>query len=98
MTRAVDGCRLIAPKIGAMSLKTDRAAIHDQVTAVAREYERTRSAMPPSDERTRRMETVVAKMRALAYAAQDLLPELKSSELPGDRLACMTETRPSWPP
>jgi len=80
---------VIAQKIGAMSLKTDRAAIHDQVIAVAREYERTRSAMPPSDERTRRMETVVAKMRALAYAAQDLLPELKSSDLPGDRLACI---------
>ena len=53
--------------------------------------------MLPSDERTRRMEVIAAKMRGLACDAYFLLPELSRSEGPGSRLAAVSllEVKPA---
>jgi hypothetical protein len=60
-----------------------------QVRSYARLYERTRQRMPPSDERTRRMEQIFQNMRALASASYPLLGELVLSPSPGERLAAV---------
>lgn len=79
----------VAERIGELSLRTDRSVVREQVLTLAREYERTRSAMTAGAERTRRMETVVTRMRTLALAGHFLIPELQDSESVGARLACI---------
>lgn len=63
--------------------------IRGQVRTYAHLYERTRQRIPPSDERTRRMESIFGKMRVLATASYPLLDELASSPSPGERLAAV---------
>jgi hypothetical protein len=53
---------------------------------LALEYERERASLPPGDERTRRMEIVVAKMRTIGQAIFPLRHELAASPSPGKRL------------
>lgn len=79
----------VAERIGELSLGTDRSVVREQVLTLAREYERIRSAMTAGAERTRRMETVVTRMRTLALAGYFLIPELTDSESAGARLACI---------
>jgi hypothetical protein len=63
--------------------------VRGQVRSYAHLYERTRQRMPPSNERTRRMEEIFEKMRLLATASHPLLHELVSSPSPGERLAAI---------
>lgn len=66
--------------------QADISLVARQVDALAVEYESIRATMPPGDERTRRMEVVVAKMRTLGRAANPLRYELAASPSPGKRL------------
>ena len=60
-----------------------------QVRSYAHLYERTRQRMPPSPDRTQRMEQIFVKMCNLATASYPLLDELASSPSPGERLAAV---------
>jgi hypothetical protein len=62
------------------------ASVRQQVDALAAEYERVRGSMPSSDVRTRAMEAVVSKMRAIGGTAYLLRHELSLSPSPGHRL------------
>lgn len=66
--------------------QADMSLVARQVDALAAEYENIRATMPPGDDRTRRMEVVVAKMRTLGRAANPLRHELAASPSPGKRL------------
>ena len=57
-----------------------------EAEALAYEYEKVRGSMPSSDERTRRMEVVVAKKRTIGRAVYPLRYELAGSPSPGKRL------------
>lgn len=60
--------------------------IRKEADALAFEYEKVRASMPASDDRTRKMEIVVAKMRAIGRAVYPLRNELASSASAGKRL------------
>jgi hypothetical protein len=63
--------------------------VRQQVRSYARLYERTRLRMPPSNERTVRMEEIAGRLRNLALAAYPLLDEFVQSPFPGERLAAV---------
>lgn len=65
------------------------AIVREQVGGESREYERIRRSMSPGDQRTRRLEVVASRLRALAQSVYPLLPELIRSEQPGHRLAAV---------
>jgi len=73
-------------EIESVSIKLVREQLH----SYARLYERIRQRLRPSDLRTKRMEDVFEKMRALAVASYPLLEDLKRSPSPGDRLAAVS--------
>ena len=62
------------------------AAIRQEAETLAYEYERVRASMSFSDERTRKMEEVVAKMRTMSQAIYPLRHELSTASSPGKRL------------
>ena len=64
--------------------------VRRQLRSYARQYERIRLRMRPSNERTSQMESLFQKMRSLAAASYPLLGELAASPLPGDRLAAVS--------
>ena len=64
--------------------------VRRQLRSYARQYERIRLRMRPSNERTSQMESLFQKMRSLAAASYPLLRELATSPLPGDRLAAVS--------
>jgi hypothetical protein len=64
----------------------DAALVRQQVESLAKEYEDIRSSMPSGDARTRRMEVVMSKMRAIGRAAFPMRYELIQSPSPGQRL------------
>lgn len=64
-------------------------AIRGAALDLAVEYETIRGSMPSGDARTRRMEAVMAKMRALGRAICPLRHELMVSPSPGQRLAAI---------
>lgn len=70
--------------------------VRNQVYELADEYERLRAEMPSSSLRTRKMNEIAAKMRALAYAGRPLLADLMKGRRAGERLAaiCMLQV---WP-
>jgi hypothetical protein len=76
-----------AERVQQLAARADLEPIRRQMRELAREYESIRAAMPPSNERTGRMEVVATKLRTLGLAAEPLLSELASSSSPGDRLA-----------
>lgn len=78
-----------AERVEQVARQSDISVVRAQVLQLAREYERIRATMPSGDARTRRMEVVVTKMRTLALAAYPFLPDLVSSESPGERLAAV---------
>jgi hypothetical protein len=90
--------RSVAPTQGELARATvverivsnaDLSVVERQVAQLAVEYERVRGSMRASDERTRRMEVVVSKMRTLGRAAYPLRYELANSPSPGKRLAAI---------
>jgi hypothetical protein len=78
-----------AERIGKLALDADLSVIRDQLLNFAAEYERVRATMPAGDERTRRLEVVVAKIRTLAIAGSTLLGEFSGSSAPGERLVAV---------
>lgn len=78
-----------AQTVEQLARQSRRPAVREQVRDLAGEYESIRKLMPPGDARTRRMEVVFAKMRALAFASKPLLDDLKQSDSPGERLAAV---------
>jgi hypothetical protein len=68
---------------------TDIELVRRQAEELAAEYERVRRLMQPGDERTRRMEVVVAKMRTIGLAIFSLRHELADSRSPGKRLVAI---------
>jgi hypothetical protein len=78
-----------AGKVAQLASQADTSVVRQQMLDLAHEYERIRAVMPPGDERTRKMEIVVAKMRTLALACNSLLPEFANSQSPGERLAAV---------
>jgi hypothetical protein len=78
-----------ADRVARLASNTDISVVRRQVQELAGEYEAIRASMPAGDQRTRRMETVITKMRTLGRAASPLLPELRSSGSPGERLAAI---------
>jgi hypothetical protein len=67
----------------------DLPALRAQMLALAAEYMQVRSSMRASDNRTRRMEVVVSKMRTLGGAAYSLRHEFANGNTPGERLAAL---------
>lgn len=86
-----------AERVEQVARRSDISVVWAEMRQLAREYERIRATMPSGDSRTRRMEVVVTKMRALALAAYPLLRDLASSESPGERLAAVAilQVRPN---
>ncbi|MCP1539960.1 hypothetical protein [Methylorubrum extorquens] len=70
----------------AMLLEETPSLVVKEAEALAFEYERERASRLPGDERTRRMEVVVAKMRTIGQAVFPLRHELAASPSPGKRL------------
>jgi len=70
--------------------ETDLTIVREQIIAYARLYERTRQCMPPSNERTERLQSIFEKMCSLAMASFPLLRELATSPSPGDKLAALS--------
>ncbi len=78
-----------AEQVARVASQSDFSVVQKQIDGLAREYEAVRGSMPPGDERTRKMELVVTKMRTLAIVGQRLLPQLTKSSSPGQRLAAI---------
>jgi hypothetical protein len=85
-----------AERVEQVASQSDISVVRTQVLQLAREYERLRAVGVAGDQR-RRWQVVVIKMRALARAAYDLLPELADSESSGERLAAIAilQVRPN---
>jgi hypothetical protein len=79
-----------ADRAAQLTPDTDLEVTRRQVAGMAREYERLRRTMEPGDARTRRLEVVASRMRALALSAYPLLPDLMASRSPGERLCAVT--------
>jgi hypothetical protein len=85
------------PVLAKESSKSGKAAkanssielVRGQVRSYAQIYERIRQRMRPSDDRTKRMEQVLQRMRELATASYPLLDDLANSPSPGERLAAV---------
>jgi hypothetical protein len=75
-----------ATLVGNLASDTDISIIRRQAEELASEYEQIRRSMPSSDERTRRMEVVVSKMRTIGRAFYPLRREFAQSSSPGRRL------------
>lgn len=57
--------------------------------ALGQEYERTRSALPFGDQRTKAMTEIANRMKPLALATARFLPHLTASTSPGDTVAAV---------
>lgn len=61
--------------------------VRGKVTELAQEYLEVRGSEAPGDARTARMQGIVNKMKGLGLSIEPLLPDLKDSRSPGERLA-----------
>ena len=88
--------KVAAARVERLAEKSGTEELRLQVAALAREYERVRASMPPGDRRTKQMEIIASKMRALSLACYELLPDLIRGET-GERLAAVSflEVKPS---
>jgi hypothetical protein len=76
-----------AERINRLVAGEDLAAARRQMIQLARDYENTRAALPPGDDRTARMEAIATKMRLLGIACASYLKDFVESASPGERLA-----------
>lgn len=94
----IKAAELVSKKLEAApipySQKVDLA--YQQVYDLVDEYERIRREQQPGSKRTRIMNEIAAKMRALAVVVYPLLPTLMSGQRTGERLAaiCALQVRP----
>jgi Domain of unknown function (DUF4062) len=84
-----DSATETAERVAARASQIENPAVRQQITALAQEYETTRATMDAGNPRTRKMEIIASKMRALAPASYSMLPELADSASPGQRLAAV---------
>ena len=72
------------------------SVVADQVGSLIQEYERIRNEWGPGPSRTRKMNEVAAKMRALSLAARPMLPSLTLGASAGEKLAaiCFLQVEP----
>ena len=79
-----------ASRLGRFVTEAELPTVREKMLEFAREYEATRSNMKPGPDRTRVMNSIVAKMRTLAIAATPLLAEFAAwKDSPGARLAAI---------
>jgi hypothetical protein len=78
-----------AGQVASLAAGLDLEALRRSANTLAADYERVRASMPSSDERTRRMEVCVAKMRTLGRAVIPLRHEFMSGTSPGQRLVAI---------
>lgn len=92
-----DNERVAAQDVAKLAKSESLEQRRARVVALAKEYEDIRDSMTASDDRTRRLEVVASKMRALSLACYDLLPVLAASPSRGHRLAAVSflEVKPS---
>ena len=85
--------RLTAAPI-AFSQKLD--VVYEQIYELVDEYEKTRRNLPSGHNRTRLMNEIAAKLRALSIVAYPLLPSLTTGKRHGERLAaiCILQVKP----
>jgi len=85
-------------RVGQLASEADDQALQTQLSELAAEYERVRAAEPPSNQRTRKMSAVVAKMRAVGEIAFRYRHKLSVSPSPGDRLlaVCSLQIKPDY--
>ena len=76
-------------EIERLAAKVDPEQIRKAAIDLGVEYESVRSSMSPGHDRTRRMEVVVSKMRALGRAVVPFRYDLRASPSPGRRLAAI---------
>ena len=76
-------------EIGRLATSVDVDHVRRTALQLATEYERVRGSMSPGNDRTRRMEVVVSKMRALGRAVIPLRYELRAAASPGQRLVAI---------
>jgi hypothetical protein len=69
-----------------LAAEANRGLIARQAEVLAAEYEQVRASMVPGDPRTRAMEVVVSKMRAIGQAFFPLRHDFADSQSPGKRL------------
>src|SRR5262249_22287498 len=79
-----------AERVGQIALQSDVSVVRQQALGLAQEYERIRATMSSGDSRTRKMEIVTTRMKALAPVIYALLPERAQSDTPGQRLVAVT--------
>jgi len=82
--------QLIHRPVEAQTSESSLKLVRGQIQCYARLYERTRQRMPPSNERTSRMEQIFLQMRSLATASYPFLAELADSPSPGERLVAVS--------
>jgi hypothetical protein len=87
----------VATTVGAEALASGVPVVRTELMQLAREYEDLRQTLPSGEERTRRMESVMTRMRTQAQYAYPLLAELTASESQGQRLIAVAilETLPT---
>jgi hypothetical protein len=78
-----------AQKASEVASGMDPSQIRSKVLELAEEYNFTRSALPYSPDRTRRLDTIVAKMKVVQKSAYWMLSELVNGDTPGERLAAI---------
>lgn len=75
-----------AGQIERLASKVEPEQVRRAAVDLANEYERVRASASPGHARTRRMEVVMSKMRALGRAVVPFRYELRASASPGQRL------------
>lgn len=88
---------LYSPPVPPPVASPHQQAAKDRVEELGRAYQNLRKSMPASNERTRKMEILAARMRALACDAYFLLEYLAKNPETGSRLAAVSllETKPN---
>ena len=76
-------------RIDQVASQVPQDQLEKQVRSLASEYDVTRSSMPFSPDRTRRLDLIVVRMKGLAKQAYFMLPALVRGETPGERLAAI---------
>ena len=82
--------RQAATRVSGLVSEAELPNVEARLAAIAREYEATRTGMPPGPARTRAFNVTMSKMRVLALAAKPLLRKFSSNaESAGLRLAAI---------
>ena len=78
-----------AHRVAQVATGVDQTELQRQVMSLANEYDTLRDRMPYSAERTRQMESVVSRLRAIALASYGMVDDLTRSSSAGERLAAV---------